>query len=385
LSSRLKIVPGPFFVGGTSADTVTYKINGLGQRYQKVGAGQFLYSTSTTVDSTTGMSPQGASIAFNARYIYDEQGRLLGEYSPEGKLIQETVWLNDLPVATIRPIGASLQLPLGIAGTGAGTANNTGSNTAANPANVDIFYVHPDHLGTPRVSTRSVALGGVTTGPNAVNKAVWRWDSDAFGTSLDNSKPVENPQQVTGTASQVTAASFRVSNRFPGQVFDAEAGKQYNYFRDYDANLGRYAESDPIGLEAGMSTYAYVGQRPAMKRDPYGLAEMCYYRGWHDGKSDWPHQFICVGKQCRGFYPYSDDPDKDMGTMLYSEGEVSENDAQYKSKSSCVQIPSCDEKKMNKCVLDCKKSRFYSLLGSTCVNWANNCAEKCVLKSCTGR
>jgi len=258
-------------VGGTSADTVTYKINGLGQRYQKVGAGQFLYSTSTTVDSTTGMSPQGSSIAYNARYIYDEQGRLLGEYSPEGKLIQETIWLNDLPVATIRPLGASVQTPLGTTGTGAGTANNTGSNTAANPANVDIFYVHPDHLGTPRVSTRSVAVGGASTGPNAINKAVWRWDSDPFGTSIDNSKPAENPQQVTGTASQVAAASFRVSNRFPGQVFDAEGGKQYNYFRDYDSAIGRYVESDPIGLRGGLSTFVYVGQSPTAGKDPTGL------------------------------------------------------------------------------------------------------------------
>ena len=90
-----------------------------------------------------------------SRFVYDEQGRLLGEYSPEGKLIAETIWFDGLPVATIRPQGANNQTPLGIVGTGKGTANNTGTNSSADPVYVDIFYVHPDHLGTPRVATRS--------------------------------------------------------------------------------------------------------------------------------------------------------------------------------------------------------------------------------------
>ena len=203
----------------------------------------------------------------------------MGEYSPEGKLISETIWLDDLPVATIRPKNANNQLPLGTAGTGAATANNTGTNTAANPVNVDVYYVHPDHLGTPRVATRSAAVGGATTGPNAVNKAVWRWDSDPFGTSLDNSKPNENPQQVTGTQTQIQAASFRVNNRFPGQVFDAETSKSYNYFRDYDPSIGRYMQSDPIGLfptvidaHATLSTFSYVAGNPMTAIDPSGLS-----------------------------------------------------------------------------------------------------------------
>jgi RHS repeat-associated protein len=250
---------------------VTYKLNGLGQRYQKTGAGQFLYSTSTTINTSTGLSPQAQSLAWNTRYVYDEQGRLLGEYSPEGKLIAETIWLDDLPIATIRPLGSSNQLPVGIVGAGKGTANNVGNNTSTNPVNVDIYYLHPDHLGTPRVATRSTAVNGATSGPNAINKAVWRWDSDPFGTSLGNSKPNENPQNVTGTASQVTAASFKVNNRFPGQLADAESGKYYNYFRDYDAAIGRYVESDPIGLWGGSNTFTYVNNDPVSYIDPEGL------------------------------------------------------------------------------------------------------------------
>jgi RHS repeat-associated protein len=66
-----------------------------------------------------------------------------------------------------------------------------------------------------------------------------------------------------------TAVTFNI--RFPGQYFDAKTGLHYNYFRDYDPTSGRYIESDPVGLEGGVNTYAYVGNNPLTRIDPYGL------------------------------------------------------------------------------------------------------------------
>jgi RHS repeat-associated protein len=76
---------------------------------------------------------------------------------------------------------------------------------------------------------------------------------------------------VSGTPTVVQAATFRLNHRFPGQIFEAESGKSHNYFRDYDPSIGRYVESDPIGLKGSLDTYGYVGANPNSGRDLYGL------------------------------------------------------------------------------------------------------------------
>ena len=52
-------------------------------------------------------------------------------------------------------------------------------------------------------------------------------------------------------------------------------GKHYNYFRDYDPSIGRYFQSDPIGLEGGMNAFTYVNANPLAFIDSLGLALSC--------------------------------------------------------------------------------------------------------------
>lgn len=107
------------------------------------------------------------------------------------------------------------------------------------------YYVLPDHLNTPRVVKNS---SGAT---------VWKWQSDAFGTT----GPDENPGGVS---------QFSWNVRFPGQYFDVESGLHYNNARYYDPLTGRYYSSDPIGLSGGLNTYAYTGGSPTTSVDPSG-------------------------------------------------------------------------------------------------------------------
>lgn len=111
----------------------------------------------------------------------------------------------------------------------------------------DYAYVHVDHLGTPIAVT------------NATRLVVWRATHDPFGAATVQ-------DDVDGDGNHLT-----LNLRFPGQYADAESGLHYNYFRTYDPSLGRFLESDPLGLAAGTNTYAYVGGNPLSAIDPLGL------------------------------------------------------------------------------------------------------------------
>ncbi|MBS4098809.1 MAG: RHS domain-containing protein, partial [Sulfuricella sp.] len=178
---------------GTSTKA-TYRYNAFGQRVSKVAGSTTTY------------------------YVYDDSGLLLGEYNSTGAAVQEFVWLDGLPAMILTS-----------------TAN---------------YYVHPDHLGTPRLVY------------NAAGTVIWRWNSDPFGATPANEDPDGN------------GVKFTFNLRFPGQYFDKESNLHYNYFRDYDPSIGRYVQGDPIGLKGGMNVYGYVGGNPLSFVDPYGLEKL---------------------------------------------------------------------------------------------------------------
>ncbi len=110
-----------------------------------------------------------------------------------------------------------------------------------------LYFIHVDHLNTPRLIADSA------------QKTVWRWDQqEPFGANPANEDPDGD------------GIAFSFPQRLPGQYYDAETLLHYNYFRDYDASIGRYVESDPIGLRGGLNTYIYVDGRPLEFVDPTG-------------------------------------------------------------------------------------------------------------------
>lgn len=148
-------------------------------------------------------------------FAYDEAGQLLGEYDITGKPVQENVYFGGMPVAVLQ--------------------------------NNQTYFVHADHLGTPRAVI------------DTTNKIVWRWDSDPFGTTAPNEDP------------DADNIKFTYNARYPGQYYDKETGLHYNYFRTYDPQTGRYLEADPIGLSGGLNLYTYVNAAPLDAVDKVGL------------------------------------------------------------------------------------------------------------------
>jgi RHS repeat-associated protein len=74
-------------------------------------------------------------------------------------------------------------------------------------------------------------------------------------------------------AARANRLESRTAYGFAGYRYDgiASAPTHYNYYRDYDPSTGRYIQSDPIGLDAGPNTYAYVEGDPLANIDPSGL------------------------------------------------------------------------------------------------------------------
>jgi RHS repeat-associated protein len=194
---------------GTTASTITYKINALEQRVQKAGP--------------TTIIPSGQSL-----YSYDENGQLLGEYDANLIAKYETVYLGTTPVAVL-----------------------TQSRTGTSPNFVyatTTHYAYADQIDTVRAIARA-----------SDNKLVWRWDAaDPFGNAAANNNPA-------------ALGAFTYHPRFPGQVYDQETNLHYNWHRDYDPQVGRYVQSDPIGLAGGVNTFGYVGGNPNSFVDPSGL------------------------------------------------------------------------------------------------------------------
>ncbi|AZR23794.1 RHS repeat protein [Xanthomonas vasicola] len=235
---------------GTATQTYTYPtdshrlsaVAGVARTYDATGNTTAIGGTARqyTYDTTGRMTQarRAGAVTMNYRYngkgeqvrrflgttntytLYDEAGHWLGDYDSNGAPKQQAIWLDDLPVGLLA------------------NANK-------------LHYIEPDHLGSPRVvidPTRDVP--------------VWTWSlkGEAFGNTAPNQDPDGD------------GAALVLDMRFPGQRFDAASGLNQNYFRDYEATTGRYGQSDPLGLQGGISTHGYALGSPLSLTDPLGLA-----------------------------------------------------------------------------------------------------------------
>jgi len=123
-----------------------------------------------------------------------------------------------------------------------------------------IYFVHNDHLSTPKAVT------------DLTGTPVWLARHQSFGQVVElcggaNGTPAPNAPPGPCTFSQPL--------RFPGQwdqsdAHPALAGVWYNWHRFYLPQWGMYARRDPI-VRADGREFSYVGGQPGSRFDPTGL------------------------------------------------------------------------------------------------------------------
>jgi len=201
----------------SGASSLQYGYDAKGNTTTLNGTATYSYDAFNRLNSAGGMSyyvnPEGQRLrktgSIGTTWFAPDQGGSLLAENAAGSWI-DYVWLNGRLIGRI----------------GGGTVD----------------AVHADQVGRPEEMT------------NAAQTVVWRAQDYPF-------------------TQQVTVASVTLNLGFPGQYYDAETGNWNNGFRDYSSGLGRYIESDPLGLGGGINTYAYVGGNPLGNVDVRGLQE----------------------------------------------------------------------------------------------------------------
>ena len=224
---------------------ITATVNGSAQTYVISPTSNQLTSFSSSLSATYGYDALGNTALINGTtsYLYDPFNRLA---SSSGA----TNYIN--------PEGQRLRKTGGATGTTYFAPDQGGSLLAENDNGTWVDYLWLNGRLIGRISGGQVgAIHDDQVGrPEAVTDAsqsiVWRAQNFPFTQS-------------------VVVANVSLNLGFPGQYYDAERWTWNNGYRDYNAGLGRYLESDPIGLNGGVNTYAYVGNDPLSFTDRLGL------------------------------------------------------------------------------------------------------------------
>ncbi len=230
--------------------TTTYSTNALNNEYTNVGATIYTYDADGNLTSSSG--PAGTTT-----YSYDAENRLVGVDSPTQKFTYTYDAMGELVGQTLNGVATSYLIdPTGSSGMNAVAAEYDASG--------DLVSDFTQGLGLVSQSSSTGAnfyydfdANGSTAGlSGAGGSYVNSYSYLPFGESLGSTEAIANPFQYAGKFGVMTQGN----------------GLDFMRARFYSPSLGRFINSDPLGLAGEQNnTRTYVGNDPVDQVDPSGL------------------------------------------------------------------------------------------------------------------
>jgi RHS repeat-associated protein len=245
-------------VGGTLAESYSY--DAVGNRLSSAGPTSYNYNTSNQLTSTSA-----------AAYTYDSNGNTLSKTDSTGTTYYTWDFENRLTSVTLPGTGGTVNFiydPFGRRIEKSGPAGTTvyaydGDNVVeglGGGGNLLAHYTQGAGIDEPLAMTgtrgtyffETDGLSSITSLTDGIGQLASSYVYDSFGNLTTSTGTIANPFQYTA------------------REFDSETSLYYYRARYFDPSAGRFLSEDPIGLQAGVNFYSYVGNSPIDLVDPSG-------------------------------------------------------------------------------------------------------------------
>lgn len=256
---------GADYPGGYLFPDIAYNFDAVGNRTSTVNGGTATYSannmnqytdvggTAYTYDANGNLTSDGTN-----SYIYDYENRLISattpdypnityKYDPFGRRIEKNVvgvvtkfvYDGDQVIAEYDNTGTLLRKFIYGPGIDEPVVMEDGTNK---------YYYHFD------------GLGSVTELADSAGAVVEKYEYDAYG----------KPSIFDGSNNSLPESAIGNVYMFTGRRFDKESGLYYYRARYYDAQIGRFLQTDRIGFSGEINLYSYVQNNAVNFVDPSG-------------------------------------------------------------------------------------------------------------------